>query len=958
MPSRVRTVPLISCLLAVLATGCAAAGRNHRSATPQGSSSYGRLPVAFEPNEGQLDHRARFAARGAGYAIFLTRAGATVAFAGSRAGRSFSVGLLGASRRVTLSGEDPLSERVNSFTGNDPARWRTGIPTFGGVRYRSVWPGIDAIFHGGRGALGFDFAVKPGARPSEVALAFHGDTGRFTEPPPIAFQLTDRHRVPVRARYRAASHGRVTLEVGRYDHTRPLIVDPTLMYSTYLGGHGGDQAAGVTVDASDHAFVTGTTASVDFPRARAGQRRPGGGRSDSFVAELAPTGNGLVYSTFLGGRGDEHGTGIAIDPASDAFVTGVTTSMNFPIKRAVQAMPAGGADAYVAKLDARGRLLYSTYLGGSGNDAGAGIAADRSGTAYVTGSTSSTDFPTNAPLQKTFAGGVPDGDAFVAKIASVAHACTVSDDFTVNAPPFNGLGFEGPKAVTVPTNASVLTTTITDTATGRIPAAQPWTGVTWKKSYEGRMRQGVDPNYRRDGYLVVLEFDGSGNPNQPMGPNQTWRYSVVYQVPGACPAGARRVSGNNLAYSTYLGGTGDDAGNGIAVDRAGNAYVTGVTASSDFPTRTPIQSSLRPGPGGTNAFVTKLDRTGTNLVYSTYLGGTGSIDSTNGARLGDGANAIAVDAAGDAYVTGSTASPDFPAIHAQQLHSASGADDAFVTKLSQDGTAYVYSTYLGGTDHDRALGIAVDSSGDAFVSGQTSSRDFPIKAAPQPGYGGGGDDAFVTEYNPDGTKLVYSTYVGGSAVDIGFGIAVDGAADAFVAGATESPNLPTASALQRSLRGGSDAFISEIPAGGVGGPGPAVLVPGFLFNKVCPVWYFPNPIPGTGGVLKITVNCNSQGSVTATGYVVIGKASCPTLQCVQHRAVIAARPKLIPLRLVFRRVVLGRPGEVTIRLGPALRAIRAARRRHQAVSLIVLARFTARGRVRSKPVSIRIAQLR
>lgn len=475
------------------------------------------------------------------------------------------------------------------------------------------------------------------------------------------------------------------------------------------------------------------------------------------------------------------------------------------------------------------------------------------------------------------------------------------------------------------------------------------------------MRQGVDPNYRPDGYLEVLEFDGSGHPNQPMGPNHTWRYSVVYQAPGACPSRARTVSGNDLAYSTYLGGSGDDAGNGIAVDRAGDAYVTGATASSDFPTRDPIQPAVKASSGATNAFVAKLDRTGGNLVYSTYLGGSGSIDSTNGAHLGDGANAIAVDAAGDAYVTGSTASPDFPAVHAQQPHPASGADDAFVAKLNRTGSAFVYSTYLGGTDHDRALGIAADSSGDAFVTGQTSSRDFPIKAAPQPGYGGGDDDAFITEYNPDGSKLVYSTYLGGSGLDIGFAIAVDGAADAFAAGATQSPNFPTANARQPSVRGASDAFVSEVPAGGVGGPGPAVLVPGFLFNNVCPVWYFPNPIPGSGGLLKITVNCNSQGSVTATGYVIIGKASCPTLHCVQSHAVFAARArrvKLISLRAVTKHVVLGRAGKVSIRLARALTQIRAALRAHKPVSLIVVASFTTPGHVHSRPISIRIPKLR
>jgi hypothetical protein len=451
-------------------------------------SRYGQLPLAFEANRGQLDRAARFAARGSGYGIFLTRTGATVSFAGAHTSRTFSISLARASSDVTLVGERRLGERVNSFIGSDPARWRTNVPTFERVRFRAVWPGIGAIFHGDNGRLGFDFVLKPGARASEVALALRGDTSRLSEPPPNAYQQISGRRAAVLARYRADRDGRVTQQVGRYDHSHTLIVDPALMYSSYLGGSGGDQAGSVAVDASDHAFVTGTTASVDFPRARAGQRRAGGGRSDSFVAQLSPTGNGLVYSTFLGGNGDEHGMAIAIDSAatrSSPAIRPLPTSRYGGRSRprpAVAATPTSSSST-------RGGLLYSTYLGGGGNDGAAGIAVDHAGNAYVTGSTNSADFPTNAPLQKSFAGGSPDGDAFVTKLTSVAHACRVSDDFTVIAPPFNGLGFEGPKAVTVPTNATVLATSITDTATGRLPAAQPWTGVTWKKSYAGRMRR-------------------------------------------------------------------------------------------------------------------------------------------------------------------------------------------------------------------------------------------------------------------------------------------------------------------------------------------------------------------------------------------------------------------------------------------------------------------------------------
>jgi hypothetical protein len=398
----------------------------------------------------------------------------------------------------------------------------------------------------------------------------------------------------------------------------------------------------------------------------------GGGFSDAFVTKINPAGTALVYSTYLGGSGDDRGRGLAVDSAGNAYVIGTTMSTDFPTQNALQPANGSGLTAFVTKINALGSaLVYSTYLGGSIGEDGQGIAADSVGNAYVTGVTASTDFPTKNPLQPALNG---YADAFVSKI----------------------------------------------------------------------------------------------NP-----------------------------AGSALVYSTYLGGSLGDTGYGIAVDSTGNAYITGFTESTDFPTKNPLQAALN---GEANAFVSKINPTGLALVYSTYLGGSG-------ADFGAG---IAVDRIGRAYVTGPTSSTDFPTKNPLQA-ALDGDGDAFVSKLNRAGSALVYSTYLGGSGGDGGSGIAVDSAGDAYVTGRTNSTDFPTKNPLQPTYGGGDDDAFLAKLNPTGRVLVYSTYLGGSGFDgQGSGIAVGSTGDVYLSGATNSNHFPTKKPLQAANAGGFDAFVVKI----------------------------------------------------------------------------------------------------------------------------------------------------
>jgi hypothetical protein len=664
--------------------------------TSQLLSAYGQVPLSFEANQGQADSRVNFLARGNGYALFLTPGQAVLSLhqpaehssgqapsGPAAAGDVLAMQFLGANANPRVTGLDEQAGVTNYLIGNDPAQWHMHIANYGTVQYQGLYPGIDLNYYGNQRQLEYDFVVAPGADPRVIHLAFQGarslalnDQGNLVlhtaggdvvEHAPVLYQECDGGRQAVSGHYLLEGDGRVGFAVGRYDSSRTLTIDPILSYSTYFGGptHFGNNAEniglGIAVDGAGNTYVTGYTTATDLPTLNPIQGTSGGGApylfGDAFVMKLNASGNALVYSTYLGGSGDDSGQGIAVDAAGNAYVTGYTTSTDFPTANALQAANGGGRDGFVAKLNAAGTaLVYSTYLGGSGDEFGRGIVVDAAGNAYVTGDTSSTDFPTANPLQAGNGGG--STDAFVAKLNGAGTALVYS----------TYLGGSGD-----------------DSGQGIAVDAAGNTYVT--------------------GYTTSTDFP-TANSLQPA--NAGGYDAFVAKL---------NAAGTTLVYSTYLGGSHSDFGTGIALDAAGNAYVTGYTASVDFPTVNPFQATTGSTyPFDVDAFVTKINASGQALVYSTYLGGNGL----------DEARAIAVDGAGNAYVTGYTDSADFPTVDPFQKGPVGGYD-VFVTELNAPGTALVFSSYLGGsTGSQFGNAIAVDSCGNAYVTGDTGACDFPI----------------------------------------------------------------------------------------------------------------------------------------------------------------------------------------------------------------------------------------
>ncbi|HLX84772.1 MAG TPA: SBBP repeat-containing protein [Terriglobales bacterium] len=680
-------------------------------------ADYGRLPLAFEANHGQTDAQVKFLSRTSAYSLFLTGDEAVLTLnakktnAGSKDSSSdfvFAHRVLRMKLRnanaAKLTGIDEQAATTNYFLGNDPAKWRTNVPTYAKVKYENIYNGIDLVYYGNQRQLEYDFIVAPAANPRSIAFNItgantirqdaHGDLvfkmgdEEIRWHKPIVYQEKNGIREEIAAHYTITDKTRVGFELAKYDATKPLYIDP-LIYSTYLGGSGGDVGLAIAVDSAGNAYVTGFTRSTDFPVTSGALQTNAdcsvNGCANAFVSKINPSGTALVYSTYLGGGVGAQGTSIAVDSTGNVYVTGLAGA-NFPLVNPLQPTYGGNFDAFVSKINPSGSaLVYSTYLGGSGQDLGFGIAVDSAGNAYVTGNTGSPNFPTTPNAFQTVCNG------------------------------------------------------------GGSPCGNP----------------------NRDAFVAKINPKGSA-----------------------------------LVYSTYLGGSGDESGDGIAVDNAGNAYITGFTGSTNFPTKSPLQ----PGNHGTyvgcpcNAFVTKLNFSGSALVYSTYLGG-----SNNDSGLG-----IAVDSAGDAYVAGFAGSGDFPTMNAWQPTLGSGLN-AFVSKIDPSGSAFVYSTYLGGNDHDFAQGIATDSKGNAYVIGIALSTNFPTMNPVQPVNAGAGD-AFVTAFNSTGSALLYSTYLGGTNADIGYGIAVDSSGSAYATGTTNSSNFPGISPLQPANGGSANAFVAKITA--------------------------------------------------------------------------------------------------------------------------------------------------
>jgi hypothetical protein len=669
------------------------------------SAAYGQLPLSFEVNKGQTDSRVNFLTQGAGYTAFLTHTGAVLELQQGDGGNVVAMKIVGANPASHAVGLDKQPGVSNDFIGNDPSKWHTNIANYTDVAYENAYRGIDLVYHGDQQQLEYDFVVKPGASPGAIRLAFDGARGKsldaqgnlvlhtsggdVVEHAPVAYQTINGVRHSVASRFVIGRGGQVGFQVGRYDHSRPLVIDPvmSLSYSTYLGGTQVEYALAIAVDGSGNAYVTGETFSDDFPTANPFQSHNKTRNGTAFVTKFNSTGTALVYSTYLGGSYSDRGTGIAVDGSGDVYVTGTAASSDFPTVNAFQSNMTAGGDAFLAKLSPDGSaLLYSTYIGGAGGNLGYGLAVDGSGNAYVTGRTYSASFPTTPGAFQTALHGAQD--AFVTKInPSLAGASSL--------------------------------------------VYSTYLGGSYRDIAYGIAVDGSGNAYVT-GETGSIDFPTTAGAFQSANRGNTNAFMTEMNAAGSA-----------LVYSTYLGGSRYDYGYGIAVDGSGNAYVVGQTKSTDFPTTAgAFQTTLRGG--SYDAFVAKIDPSqagAASLVYSTYLGGKGN----------DTAYGIAVDGSGNAYVTGLTTSTNFPTLHPMQATYGGGSGghgDAFVTKLNPTGSALVYSTYLGGSVGDEGDAIAVDTSGNAFVTGSTSSVNFPTKNAFQPTKGGGSStysDVFVTK---------------------------------------------------------------------------------------------------------------------------------------------------------------------------------------------------------------------
>jgi hypothetical protein len=547
-------------------------------------SNYGKLPLSFEANQGQTDARVEFLARGLGYTLFLAPTESVLHLKTPENNEAvLRMQMVGANPNPRILGQEALPGRVNYMIGQNPAEWLTNIPTYGEVAYEGVYPGVELVYYGNQKQLEYDFVLAPGADPRQIKLTFRGANKIEVSPAGelvlrmangiirvykrvLIYQEIDGARKPISGGYVLKAGQTIGFQVAAYDATLPLIIHPVLVYSA-----GQSRWGNIALDPRGPAYLTGESKSPDFPDAGAPQPIPRGGiyGGDVFIAKLNRQGSALVYSTYLGGSEGEFGSSIAVDPRGQAVVTGVTGSPDFPTKNAVQPVFGGGidvfassSDAFVAQLSADGSALnYSTYLGGKWNDVGGSIAVDQLGRAYVTGSTDSPNFPTRNALQPAVRS-YRTSDAFVAQFT--ANGALRYSTY---------LGGSG-------------TDWGTDIAVD--PRGQAYVAGGTESAGDFPIKNAVQPTFggkEFDAFVAKLSADG-----------------------------------RTLHYSTFLGGSEDDFGGGIAVDPRGQATVTGYTYSPDFPIKNAVQPVCGDsGDYASDTFVAQFSADGSVLRYSTCL---------------------------------------------------------------------------------------------------------------------------------------------------------------------------------------------------------------------------------------------------------------------------------------------------------------------------------------------------
>jgi hypothetical protein len=710
------------------------------AATAQTAANFGNLPLYFEAGSaGQFLANGRDAV----FSISPDEAQFALRENADAPARGVQMEFVGANPQAPICGDGGLPGKINYLIGNNPAQWRSGVPIFAKVRVQEIYPGINLVYYGSQQQLEYDFTIAAGANPSSIAIHFDGadkisvnaqgglvlklGDREILQPKPLIYQTVGGARKEISGGYKILDAQDVAFAVGIYDRALPLVLDPVLGYSTYFGGTSDDTAWAVALNPlNSNVYVAGQTFSklatkkgmvfsetnvfekdspFSFPTNAVVQKNFAGGKliGDGFVARFDDTGTNLIYLTYLGGTNDDFVSSVAVDAAGNAFVTGFTDSTNFPVSTNALFPHIGGienarnktfpGDAFVAELGPSGsNFVYSTYFGGSGVEAGYGIAIDSADNAYITGLTGSTNFPVVNPVQNHLAG---TNNAFVAEIGAGGSPL-------IFATYLGGTNFDAAESIALDATANIYVAGFTDS-----------TNFPTLNAANSLLNAGDLPKKKSDPFnddAFVAKF---------------------------APSGA------GLIYSTFLGSTNEDVAYRITCDAAGDAYVTGFSASPDFPNTETNVTGLYShggkkdtGSSDDDAFLTKFDPSGA-MVYSTLFGG----------KETDTGHGVALDAAGDVFVVGATTSTDFPTNNAASTPGAfrsknSGGSDIFVTAFSTTPTnitALLYSGYLGGKKNDFGYNITADPAGNVYVVGQTVSKDFPLTNAFQPFLNGKGD---------------------------------------------------------------------------------------------------------------------------------------------------------------------------------------------------------------------------
>ncbi len=755
---------------------------------PRVEQKFGRLPLHFEPNLGQAHSQAKFLTRGRGYSLLLEPTQAVLALrapvskgdnaqgdvvSGGAGEKQAVVRLrfLGAHGAPEITGGDALPGRSNYLLGNDKSKWRTNVPHYASVRYRDLYPGIDLVYYGQQQKLEYDLIVAPGADPNVIRMSFEGvenlsldvqgnlvlhiASGEVIQQTPVIYQEIAGARHAVAGGYVLHAKNEVGVSLAEYDRRQTLVIDPTLLYSSYLGGSGFDEAHGIAVDSGGNVYVAGQTDSADFPGATGALQNCPSFFSpqlcDIFLTKFDPSGTSIVYTTFLGGSFSDGLGGIAVDVDGNVYLAGGTDSQDFPTANAIQPScvlrPIGpivrcGGDAFITKLNAVGDgLVYSTFLGGTGGDHAGAIALDPDRNTYVAGTTTSGDFPTVNALQGANAGGV---DFFVAKL-----------------------------------NAS-----------GTAMVYSTYLGGSSSSFSSGEFSPSIAADAAGNAYVA----GGSGNTDFPVA--NAYQNSCALNANGGCGADAVLTKigpTGSLLFSTFFGGSSFDWATDVTMDAVGNPYVVGRVDSFDFPTTPGALRANCPNQLLSQCFapfLAKFSSTG-SLIFSTYIASDAGVPTN-----------VGLDGLGNIFVASQGHSPQTPTLNAIQAV----GDGAYVAKLNPDATQLIYATLLGGTFVDGLLSMATDAAGNVYAVGVTFSRDFPTRNAVQPNPGGANPpcadqdctydnwDGFVFKISPDDNTTAPGTINLVDGVDITFSD-VTASGTTSVTTMTNGPTVPSGFSL-------------------------------------------------------------------------------------------------------------------------------------------------------------------